>query len=594
MANSNKIWFVVEGEARSGPYSSSQLKKLVIERKLSHSSKVWKEGLAKPVPASRIKGLITDQQKNSKDTEESLAPVFSGDEEIGQSVAPTLNRSETRQLVGAMGNEVALAALKSDRAVSNDHLQDLRKRYQVISSEIDELAAIVPAMEETESKLATAEQNMQSANKDLDATKKRLIACALELGRQGFQNLADLDLDAHEFFEARNALESKIEMLTKESTEVSLSSGSSIVEKAKRKAMQLKLQGQIQVEKLKVKSSDRATGLKLLQSKSEELVRCDATNDLVDRVKSIRREIHCVKNSIAELELPLRQSLEVASRTAGQPVDNLRSFQGVIKIHRSNITLKQDELKSIRCDVATLVSRCPELANELGLMKQSQELAALSATLSDVTPGLNRQAAWAWGKFGRLSRLQKAVWGIGIVFVISFLAWLVAPLVISPKQSTEADDGDGWRAYIERSTADEDVSESFGHDDNLSAANRLSMSQIRSRLSGTYASEDGAFSYDFRYPNYGLNPSTRFVWAKGTMGRWEIYDEHPQLTKNDVDRGLKLLAMTPPDEPNTWINYHVELFSNSEGEIKRVILHSILGIRAAPNQRVKLDFLEEK
>ncbi len=57
MTSAKKSWWYAIGQNKFGPCSSSELLKLVEQGKLFPDSLVWKEGMAKWVPASRIKGL---------------------------------------------------------------------------------------------------------------------------------------------------------------------------------------------------------------------------------------------------------------------------------------------------------------------------------------------------------------------------------------------------------------------------------------------------------------------------------------------------------------------------------------------------------
>ena len=57
MTNARKTWWYAIGQNKFWPCSSSELIQLVEQGKLFPDSLVWKEGMAKWVPASRIKGL---------------------------------------------------------------------------------------------------------------------------------------------------------------------------------------------------------------------------------------------------------------------------------------------------------------------------------------------------------------------------------------------------------------------------------------------------------------------------------------------------------------------------------------------------------
>jgi len=53
-------WQVTRDEKKSGPFSSTALRRLAVSGKLLPSDQIWKEGMTKSVPASNLKGLFSD------------------------------------------------------------------------------------------------------------------------------------------------------------------------------------------------------------------------------------------------------------------------------------------------------------------------------------------------------------------------------------------------------------------------------------------------------------------------------------------------------------------------------------------------------
>ena len=51
-------WFYYVGQERVGPVGSQQLKDLARTGQLQPGTLIWKEGMSKPQPASRVKGLF--------------------------------------------------------------------------------------------------------------------------------------------------------------------------------------------------------------------------------------------------------------------------------------------------------------------------------------------------------------------------------------------------------------------------------------------------------------------------------------------------------------------------------------------------------
>ncbi len=58
MADKSAKWFFMQGDSRQGPVSSSELRKLAGQGRISADTPVWKAGLADWIEARRLKGLF--------------------------------------------------------------------------------------------------------------------------------------------------------------------------------------------------------------------------------------------------------------------------------------------------------------------------------------------------------------------------------------------------------------------------------------------------------------------------------------------------------------------------------------------------------
>ncbi len=58
-------WHVTRDEKKSGPFSSTALRRLAVSGKLLPSDEIWKEGMTKSVPASNLKGLFSDASSSA-------------------------------------------------------------------------------------------------------------------------------------------------------------------------------------------------------------------------------------------------------------------------------------------------------------------------------------------------------------------------------------------------------------------------------------------------------------------------------------------------------------------------------------------------
>ena len=103
-----KSWFIVQGDARRGPFSSSELKQFASEGKIERSTQVWKEGLKQPVPASRIKGLFSAAPDRASDVLPEQHVSGNSDLASSENLLPQWSRAKLRDLVSSQKRELSL------------------------------------------------------------------------------------------------------------------------------------------------------------------------------------------------------------------------------------------------------------------------------------------------------------------------------------------------------------------------------------------------------------------------------------------------------------------------------------------------------
>ncbi len=417
--SSGKNWFIVQGDSQRGPFSSSELRRLASEGKVERNTKVWKDGLKQPVAASRIKGLFPTVQESEPSTSDDPKPMS-----IRKPI-PQPSRAELRELVSSQKHEIAETALS--KSTSHSQFEGIKERYVTLAKEVADLRSAVPAITAAGEQLKIAEQNVIAANKNVEAAKKELLANAQSLGELGFECLNVLPDSANDYFQPRQDLESKIQKLMQDLSDSDLPANATVMDKAKRKATQLKFKAQLRVEKLKIKSVNRQVGLALLESNDEELVRSDNTKNIIEIVASIRRKTEDLKQRSLELAGPLEKATQLAGEAVGQPVTGLSSFTRITKAHQKLIKTKDSELNAIRDEVVDVIVSDSSLAQKLGLAGNVKQLTDANRKLDDSPRAISVATTTSRNWFNGLSSFRKVASVVGLLIGFCFVGWWLLP-----------------------------------------------------------------------------------------------------------------------------------------------------------------------
>ena len=120
-----EAWFYHRGDQRLGPVSSQELKRLADTGELHPTDLIWKEGMPRPVAASKAKGLFssaTPKEATIPPTEASLAvPHLPADD------APLPSQQPHPDLASRHGQDTAVVATPA----SLDHKQLAQKIQQL-------------------------------------------------------------------------------------------------------------------------------------------------------------------------------------------------------------------------------------------------------------------------------------------------------------------------------------------------------------------------------------------------------------------------------------------------------------------------------
>jgi hypothetical protein len=420
-----KSWFIVQGDARRGPFSSSELKQFASEGKIERSTQVWKEGLKQPVLASRIKGLFSAAPDRASDVLPEQHVSGNSDLASSENLLPQLSRAKLRDLVSSQKREIAEIALS--KSASQPGFLELKQRYITLAKEAEDLKSAIPAITTAGEQLKVAEQNVKAARKSVEAATKELLSQAEPLGEFGFECWDVLSDSAKIYLQPRQDLKSRIQNLMQKLADSNATSNVTIMEKAKVKATQLKLNAQLQVEKLKIKSANRQAGLALLEANDEVLVQSDQTQNILEIVSNRRRAIDELKQESAELAGPLEKATRAAGQAVGQPIKGLNDFTQIVKGHQKLIKTKDGELHSIRDDVADLLVSDSSLARTLGLADKVTQLTDTTQRLDDSPHAVSVATKAGRNWFGGLSDFGKIASVAGLLIGLCLVGWWIMP-----------------------------------------------------------------------------------------------------------------------------------------------------------------------
>lgn len=258
-----------------------------------------------------------------------------------------------RQHYHDLSNEVADILLGPDSPVrgstefgeliaEHDRSQSRQAELQALDAKLVE---VVPGLEHAEAQLAAAE-------KQLAAEKKTLAGFAGDLGKAAFAGLRAGELPDNPLFADRKDLQSRIETLQRQRSELSAGENAGMMEKAKIQAQQLKATGQVKVEELKIGSTDRALGTALLTSKERPAIQCDQTDEVLKAIANQRKQVAIVKEKAKQAETAVAGQRSAAAATLGRStVHDAASLKSELKEVRKEHRENEKKITSIRSSV---------------------------------------------------------------------------------------------------------------------------------------------------------------------------------------------------------------------------------------------------
>lgn len=253
-------------------------------------------------------------------------------------------------------NEIADILLGSDSPVRGSAEFDrlISEHDQLLSRQLElkdletKLTEVLPGLEQAEALLAESRSL-------LSAEEKKLDGFAEELGKAAFEGLRIGELPDHLIFADRKELQSRIESLQRQRSELTFDENAGIVEKTKVRAQNLKLTGQIKFEEMRVHSVDRALGQALLVSKEKLSIQCSQTQHVLKNISNQRKLISKALKKVEQANQVVDKRKSDAAESLGcGPVDNVKSLKRFSNQLKMDITQNERELVSLQRSAITI------------------------------------------------------------------------------------------------------------------------------------------------------------------------------------------------------------------------------------------------
>lgn len=177
-----------------------------------------------------------------------------------------------------------------------------RRTFLAERSLRDDLAALELARDQLDEKA----RRVKERRKDADKAQAQLTKLAHELGAVAFQAHYVGDLPDLSVFSGRAGAQDEVDRLEGEITELSEAKGFGAVVKAK--ARQAGLLAKVTALKASFRGLEREIGRQLVEERTEELVRCDATEVLLTKIQSQRHTVESLDGLLNEANAELMRA----------------------------------------------------------------------------------------------------------------------------------------------------------------------------------------------------------------------------------------------------------------------------------------------
>lgn len=320
------------------------------------------------------------------------------------------NAHNLKQQYNELENEIADILLGTDSPVRGfAEFDKLISEHDRLLSRQAELKALETKLTKVLPGLEQAEGNLTASQNCLAAEKRKLADYVSDLGKAAFAGLRSGELPDHQIFTGRKELQSRIENLQRQRSELAAGENAGLMEKAKLQTQQLKLKGQLKLEELKIKSVDRALGEAILISKEKLSVRCNQTEEVLKVITNLHKQIEIARDKAKQAEQAVDDSRSnAADFLCSKSVDEASVLRKELKIVRKNSLQVKKEIVLVRTAAVNLaIENSSSFA--VGPLHQKlnhlRSLATSIASSGTIPQNILRSLSLGWMSLSRNNKL---------------------------------------------------------------------------------------------------------------------------------------------------------------------------------------------
>ena len=356
------------------------------------------------------------------------------------------SRSDIKQRIKNLRQSI-LAHVLSDRCESRHELivtfcDDHSGRH----NELTNTRQRIQDLETGKGEYKPTEDDVARKERALSTVRQKLRSVAQPLGTAAFRAHCGDELGSQPSFSDRLDAQERYDSLRGEFGSLEPAQGARVVDKTKAKARQAVVAVKMKLEEAGFRKLEAKIGARLLETQSEETVKCDRTESVLAQIRQARDDIAKQEGELAEStrnrdaeRVRLQKSLEISA------IDSSRTFDAEIARCKRVAGEKQKLLMQIETNLATtLLQDAP--SDDSKLSSLLRELRMAETQLSGITPRYLQVVESMWGQLREqwlgLLFPQKAA-AIAGTTILLLAGFLVLSDFLSPSSSTQQSaDGD--------------------------------------------------------------------------------------------------------------------------------------------------------
>ncbi|MDA1053698.1 MAG: hypothetical protein O3C40_24885 [Planctomycetota bacterium] len=229
-------------------------------------------------------------------------------------------------------------------------IQDTLVEDRRLTSEIERLCERATQLAREQQQLEELQQELRATKERLSRTRDRLPLLYEPLGEAAYTAFLVGNLPDQPLFHERRANETKRADLKKQYDDLNQASG--IFEKAKAKAKQAILWGQITYEESRVNGLNADVGKQLIETQSEATVESEQTMAILAQVGDVRRQVEQYEVEFKSRNATVEaKKAEICSRFGLEDIQYAKQLQGEILRCKKAAAEKSNEQATLKSEL---------------------------------------------------------------------------------------------------------------------------------------------------------------------------------------------------------------------------------------------------